>query len=109
MSYNKPNQMSDFELDDRVKFVRKVYSILASQLSLTCGFIVLVQTNDKFTNWMIGPEAFPITIFACVMSIVTMFAIVCCFGRKAPLNMILLIVFTCCETWMIGGLTAQYD
>jgi len=47
--------MSDFELDDRVKFVRKVYSILACQLSLTCGFIVLVQTNDKFTNWMMGP------------------------------------------------------
>ena len=35
------------EVDDRVKFVRKVYSILACQLSLTAGFIFLVQTSDS--------------------------------------------------------------
>lgn len=100
--------MNNFELDDRVNFVRKVYSILACQLSLTAAFIVLVKTNDKFTNWMMT-DGGPITIVACILSIVTMFMIVCCFGRQAPLNMILLMVFTLCETWMIGGLTSQYE
>ena len=58
---------------------------------------------------MTDPTSYGITIFACIMSIVLMFAIVCCFGRKAPINMILLMIFTACEAWMIGGLTAQYD
>jgi FtsH-binding integral membrane protein len=44
----------------------------------------------------------------CVFSIITMFMIVCCFGRKAPLNYVLLFIFTACETFMIGGLTAGY-
>jgi FtsH-binding integral membrane protein len=58
---------------------------------------------------MTDPTSYGITIFACIMSIVLMFAIVCCFGRKAPINMILLMIFTACEAWMVGGLTAQYD
>lgn len=50
-----------------------------------------------------------ITIAAAIGSIVLMFMIVCCFGRQAPTNMILLMAFTVCEAWMVGGLTAQYD
>lgn len=37
--------MEDLEKSDRIQFVRKVYSILAAQLSITCGMIIIVQTN----------------------------------------------------------------
>jgi len=47
---------------------------------------------------------------ACAIgSIVTCIAIVCCFGRQTPINYILLLVFTVCETVMVGGITARYD
>ena len=48
-------------------------------------------------------------ICAAVFSIVFMFMIICCFGRQAPINYVLLFAFTVCETYMVGGLTAQYD
>mmetsp|Transcript_21676 Transcript_21676/g.33380 ORF Transcript_21676/g.33380 Transcript_21676/m.33380 type:complete len:160 (-) Transcript_21676:38-517(-) len=35
--------------------------------------------------------------------------IICCYGRKAPLNYYLLFGFTACETFMVGTLTAMYD
>lgn len=94
-------------MDDRVKFVRKVYSILACQLSLTSAFIFLVQTSDSTKNFVTRSPG--LAIGCCVMSIVLMCAIVCCFGRTAPTNYILLLLFTLCETYMVGGLTAKYN
>jgi len=40
------NMLSDCDHDDRIGFVRKVYSILAVQLSITFGFVALVKTNE---------------------------------------------------------------
>lgn len=48
-------------------------------------------------------------IAAAILSIVLCISIVCCFGRQAPLNYILLFGFTVCETYMVGGITAQYE
>lgn len=95
------------DVDDRVKFVRKVYSILACQLSLTAAFIILVQTSDVANDFATRNPGIAIT--AAVLSIFLMFAIVCCFGRSNPTNYILLFYFTVCETYMVGGLTAAYD
>ena len=54
-------------------------------------------------------QSWGISIAACIMSIVFMFRIVCCFGRKYPINMILLLCFTLCESWMVAGLTCAYE
>lgn len=50
-----------------------------------------------------------LAITCCFGSVTFMCMIICCFGRKAPLNFILLMLFTACEAYMIAGLTAQYD
>ena len=50
-----------------------------------------------------------IAITAAVLAIVFMFMIVCCFRKKTPHNYILLIAFTVCESYMVGGLTIRYD
>ena len=51
---------------------------------------------------------YAISIAACVGSIVLMFMIICCFPRTHPTNLILLALFTACETYMVGGLTIYY-
>ena len=45
---------------------------------------------------------------ASIINGVSMCAIVCCFARSFPMNMILLGVFTICEAYMVAGMTAQY-
>jgi len=47
-----------------------------------------------------------LTIVSIVLEIVTIFALVCCFGRSHPINLILLGVFTLCESYLVAGLTA---
>ena len=89
-----------------MKFVRKVYSILAVQLTITTLFIVLSQVSEPVNHFMIYSPGLSIT--CAVLSIVTCFMIVCCFGRKHPTNLILLLIFTICESYMVAGLTAIY-
>lgn len=88
-------------------FIRKVYSILAIQLTFTAACIVAVQTSDQVKVFMMDNSA--IYIAAAVMSIVFMCAILCCFARVHPTNMILLVLFTVCEAYMVAGITAQYE
>jgi FtsH-binding integral membrane protein len=37
----KPQQVDAQDVSDKLKFVRKVYSILAMQLTLTAAFVVI--------------------------------------------------------------------
>lgn len=90
-----------------MKFVRKVYSILAIQLSLTCLLIFMVQTNDSLREFC--QKAFWLQALAAVGSLTTMCMIVCCYGRAVPINFILLTIFTLCEGFMVATITARYD
>ena len=38
-----------------------------------------------------------------------MFSIICCLGRTYPYNYVLLIVFTLCESFLVGGFTSVYN
>ena len=92
---------------DQMNFVRKVYMILATQLSITTLFIVAVQTSKGFNLFM--RENMGLAIAMAVMALCISCAIVCCFGRQVPINYILLFLFTFCESWAIAGITAFYD
>lgn len=48
-------------------------------------------------------------IAAAVLSIVLFCMIICCFGRQHPTNLILLGLFTLCESHMVAGITSRYD
>ena len=50
-----------------------------------------------------------IYIAAAVLSIVLFCAIICCFARAHPTNMILLGLFTVCESYMVAGITSNYS
>ena len=88
-------------------FVRKVYSILAVQLSITTAAIVWVQTSQSANNYMFSHGG--TAIAAAFGSIFFLIAIICCFGRVHPVNLILLFLFTMCESYMVAGLTCAYD
>jgi len=101
--------MSQDEVSDQMKFVRKVYFILASQLTLTAAFIAIVQVSDKMKLFFKTNTGVGLSVTACIMSMVFMCMIVCCFRKKTPHNYVLLFLFTICESYMIGGLTARYE
>jgi FtsH-binding integral membrane protein len=99
--------IDEYDKNDRVQFVRKVYTILATQLTITALFIIIVQTSSSFRDYMM--RNIGLYIASSVLAMVSMCAIVCCFGRKVPINYILLAIFTVCEAYGIAGVTAQYD
>lgn len=98
--------MNDDEVSDQMKFIRKVYAILACQLTMTTAFIILVQSVNSMRKFSMRNPA--VGIVAAVFSLVFLYAIICCFRKKAPTNFYLLLGFTVCETYMVGSLTAQF-
>jgi len=92
----------------RLGFIRKVYSLLCAQLSLTMGFIGIffipkVAAFSRDNQWMMW--------FALVCSLVMIFALACVpsLRRKSPHNLIFLGLFTVCEGWLIGTICSAYD
>jgi FtsH-binding integral membrane protein len=74
---------------------------------MTAAFIAAVQYFKPLGVFVSGN--FPLAIGACVGALVFCFMIICCFPRTHPTNLILLFLFTICETYSIGGLTADFS
>jgi len=92
----------------RMAFVRKVYAILMLQLAITVGFMAIfmyVPEVSKFqqeNQWMFW--------VAFVMTFVLVIVLGCCqdFRRRWPLNIILLLLFTFCEGFLLGTISTLY-
>ena len=104
-----PNLLADADNEDRLGFVKKVYAILASQLTLTFGFVAVVKSSDTLNESL--PNHVGILWAAIILGICIEIALICCksVARKSPANMILLTLFTICETYMVGTLCALYS
>jgi len=90
-------------------FIRKVYSILMSQLVLTGAVIATFMFVDPVkayvqTNMWVYYSSMAV-MFVCLISMA------CCESvrRKFPTNFIFLGVFTLCEGVMLGTLSTFYD
>jgi FtsH-binding integral membrane protein len=101
------DNISYIERQDRLNFVRKVYSILAVQLSITTGFIAAVKTSDNLLFSVQNNTGLYLTSSVCAMILCCM--IICCFGRSVPMNYILLFLFTLCESYAVAGITSYYE
>ena len=95
--------------DDRLGFVKKVYAILATQLTITFGFVAIVKATPTLNDTL--PLLMPLIIVALVLAICIQCALVCCksVARTTPTNYILLFVFTLCWTFIIGVICAMYE
>lgn len=110
-SYEDP-EVKGFGFSDasiRRGFIRKVYSILMVQLSITLAFIswfVYHEPTKRFVYnnpWLL--------IVALVVVLVSMLTLACCgeVRRKSPTNYILLALFTLAESFMLGVSSAAYE
>ncbi|KAL1403297.1 hypothetical protein pipiens_005724 [Culex pipiens pipiens] len=93
----------------RKGFIRKVYSILMVQLSITLGFICLFMYHEPTKVWVQRhPEVFWI---AFGVMLVTMISMACCDSvrRKSPMNFIFLGLFTLAMSFLMGVTTARFS
>lgn len=93
----------------RKGFIRKVYSILTCQLSITLAIISLFVFHEPTKLWVARHrELFWIAL---IVLIVTMIALACCESvrRKSPMNFIFLALFTLAQSFLLGCTSAIYQ
>ena len=98
--------------DDRLNFVKKVYTILAVQLTVTFGFVALVKSSPSLNEMLAADPAFAgLALTAMVVALCIQCALICCrkVARKSPTNFVLLSIFTTCWMYSIGWICAQYE
>ncbi|XP_019878774.1 protein lifeguard 1 isoform X2 [Aethina tumida] len=104
-------EVKGFDFNDqsiRRGFIRKVYSILMVQLSITLVFIawlVYHKPSQKFVHS--HPELFIISL---VVVFVALIVLACCgeVRRKAPMNFVFLFIFTFAEAFMLSVTASTY-
>lgn len=90
-------------------FIRKVYGILMCQLLITGGIIATLmfyQPVREYCMYNVWP------FYTCLgVTIVSIIVLACCESvrRKAPMNFIILGLFTLCEGFLLGIVASRYD
>lgn len=104
-------EVKGFDFSDksiRRGFIRKVYSILMVQLSISMAFIAWFLYHKPTQRFV--QSHFELFIIAIVILFVTMIALVCCgeLRRKAPTNYIFLFIFTLAESFLLAVSSSTY-
>uniref|UniRef100_U5EY08 Putative n-methyl-d-aspartate receptor-associated protein n=1 Tax=Corethrella appendiculata TaxID=1370023 RepID=U5EY08_9DIPT len=106
-----PGSVKGFDFTEesiRKAFIRKVYSILTVQLSITLGFIALFVYHRPTTLWVSRhPELWWIAL---ILMFVTLISMACCgdVRRKAPTNFIFLALFTLAQSFLLATAAANF-
>lgn len=101
-----------YEFNDesvRKGFIKKVYSILTTQLLVTLAIITLFVFHKPTNLWVKQHHELFWVAFGVVL--VTMIAMACCESvrRNFPINFIFLGIFTLAESFLLGCMSAVYD
>nr|XP_012560304.2 protein lifeguard 3 isoform X1 [Hydra vulgaris] len=93
----------------RQAFIRKVYAILFCQLLVSVGIVCLFVLVHPINSYVKKNVA--MFWMAWIATIVLMIAIACCENvrRTFPMNFIMLSLFTLCESYLIGVVSAHYN
>ncbi|KAL3274592.1 hypothetical protein HHI36_015973 [Cryptolaemus montrouzieri] len=117
MYISKPPEYKEFE-DDRYvftdetirrAFVRKVYSILMVQMLVSLGVIVWFL-YDVRVRFYVETNMWPFLV-AFGVTFVVLIALMCCgdVRKKAPMNFILLGIFTVAESFILATISAMFN
>ncbi|KAI8972294.1 inhibitor of apoptosis-promoting Bax1-domain-containing protein [Pilobolus umbonatus] len=90
----------------RLQFVRKVYSILTTQLLVTTVLSGVYMSNDPVKHWVQSNQW--LMLVSALVSIGILF-LLAWKSRSVPLNYILLSVFTLLEGHAVGTVVTFYD
>ena len=96
------------EYNVKTNFIRRIYSLLCMQLTLTCAMSYVFYTVDSVKNYVLHSNGLLWT--AILMTFV--FLIVGsppCYGRHHPMNLIALFGFTLCESYVVGYTCLFYN
>lgn len=107
---NQEENLFEFSQKDvRLGFIRKVYLILATQLTVTAAIIGIGLASEAYRQFMLHHVW---TIFvALALNIVCIYAIYCtntC-GRQVPYNYICASIFTVTEAYIFSSFTSFLD
>jgi FtsH-binding integral membrane protein len=93
----------------RLRFIRKVYLILACQLLLTAAFVALSTFNMAYVSFI--RQNMWLFWVCLVVNIVLLYVLVYvrAASRRVPLNFGLLGLFTLTEAYMVSCITSVYD
>ena len=93
----------------RLGFIRKVYGIIAFQLLITTVVIYFTVTSKVIQQFMVLNPALMYLFLA--GAILTEIPIFCCqsVANKVPLNYVLLLIFTACESYLVAYITIFYE
>lgn len=110
---NYVSEGCDFEdnalgVSARSNFIRKVYSILGMQLTVTVGFVFLSIFNQAFAQFQeININVFWLAFFISIISLIVL-ACVPGMATKSPYNTILLCIFTLAESYLVSYICTIY-
>jgi len=95
----------------RAGFIRKVYSILSLQLLITFGFVAVFQLVDPIRNYVLDDAHSWMFFTALGISLVLIIVLICIPGirRSFPTNLICLMLFTICESFLVAIATCGYQ
>jgi FtsH-binding integral membrane protein len=101
-----PHTFSDVSI--RNGFVRKVYSIISLQMLVTASIVLMVISIESLKGFFIQ-NSWILWLFM-IGTLIVMIVLACCesVARKHPINIILLMVFTVMESFLIGVISTRY-
>lgn len=101
------NKFSDVRI--RHGFIRKTYSIVSLQMLITTAITATVIFVDDVKHFFYANVWVLYVLMAATF--VIMLVLACCesVARSYPINMILLAVFTVCESFIVGAISSVYD
>ena len=114
----KQHQEFNAEVYVRLGFIRKVYGILAVMLSISSFFICLSTIkpiHDYFDQRDGGKDISIIFYILLIISFIGTFATIIplfcsrTIAKRVPLNYILLLIFTLCESYALFFISACYE
>ena len=93
----------------RVGFIRKVYGIILFQLLITTIVIYFAITSKNLQYFMASSPA--LIYLALAGALLSEIPIICCqsVAQTVPLNYILLLIFTLCESYLIACTTISFE
>lgn len=92
----------------KTNFIRRIYTLLCMQLAITCAMCYVFYTVDSVKNYVLQSSGLLWT--SIIMTFV--FLIVGsppCYGRHHPMNLIALLGFTLCESYVVGYTCLFYN
>jgi len=91
------------------RFIAKVYLILSLQLGFTFGWTLFTMySGTGVGQWCIDNYNWAFWVSFAV-EMVCLVALICCYQRHYPINVVLMTLFTIALSYMMGSLAASYQ